>query len=147
VADRFVREYRSQLGAEILWDEHSTFEASEDVGTGADVPLRHTAAVLDQRGPANARFLAGTARPASTVLSTVLSEAERRGFGSLFHLINDLKEIRTFIADVDPSATAWTAEKEPPQDDLVAAAWQASGTISRLCAVALAHHLPLWTTG
>lgn len=174
--------YRYQLGEELLWDENSTFEKSEDVGTGVDVMLRYTAAVLDQRGPVNARSLVRATRPAAMVLNAVLSESKRRGFGcrfphlllgatywfpfkghliieepnwrkeverygSLFQLGNELDEIRTVIADVDPNATAWSAEKGTPQDDVLAAAWQAGDTISRLCTIALARHLPLWTAG
>lgn len=68
-------------------------------------------------------------------------------YGSLFRLADEVTEVRAFIAGTDPSATAWTAQQETPQHDIPAAAWQASGTLSRLCAAAIAQHVPLWTTG
>jgi hypothetical protein len=68
-------------------------------------------------------------------------------YGSLFQLSDEIKEVRDSIADADRSAAVWTADKHTPKHDVIAAAWQASDTVSRLCAAALAQHLPLWTTG
>jgi hypothetical protein len=68
-------------------------------------------------------------------------------FGSVFHFVDELKELRTFISSADPGATVWTAERPDPPDDVLSRAWQASDTISRLCAVATTRRIPLWTTG
>ena len=81
----------------------------------------------------------------------IIEEPDWRGdvgrYGSLFRLSDELAEVRGFIADADPGATAWVADKGTPQDDVLAAAWQASDTVSRLCGVAVGQCLPLWTTG
>jgi hypothetical protein len=68
-------------------------------------------------------------------------------YGSLFRLADEVREVRAFIAGTDPSATAWTAQQETPQDDVLAAAWQASDTVWHLSAAAMAQRVPLWTTG
>jgi hypothetical protein len=81
----------------------------------------------------------------------IMEEPNWRGnverYGSLFQLSDEIKEVRDSIADADRSAAVWTADKHTPKHDVIAAAWQASDTVSRLCAAALAQHLPLWTTG
>jgi hypothetical protein len=180
--NRLAEKYQSQPGEELLWDEASASEKSEDPATSADMFPRYTAAVLDQHGSVEVRSLVGMTRPPGSVLNAAFSEAERKGFtggfpqlllgakywfpfrrhliieepnwrgnveryGSLFQLSDELDEIRTFIADVNPSATVWTADKIAPRHDILAAAWQASDTVSRLCAIAVAQRLPLWTTG
>ena len=179
--DKVGEKYQSQLGEDLLWDEDSAFEQSEDMATSADMFLRYTAAVLDQHGPAGSRFLVGMNRPPDSMLDAAFSEANRKGFagrfpqlslgakywfpfnrhliieepnwrgnieryGSLFQLRNEVDEIRAFVAEINPGATAWTAEKTTP-DDILSAAWQASDTVSRLCAGAVAQNVPLWTTG
>ena len=68
-------------------------------------------------------------------------------YGSAPRLADELEEVRAAIASADPSATAWTADRPTPQGDTLAAAWQVSDTVSRLCAAANARRLPLWTTG
>ena len=68
-------------------------------------------------------------------------------FGSTARLADEVKAIRDFIALSDPSATAWTARRYDQPPDVLAAAWQASDTISRLCATAVTRGFPLWYTG
>jgi len=81
----------------------------------------------------------------------IMEEPNWRGnaerYGSLFQLSDEVAKVRDCIADVDPRAMVWTADKDTPKHDVIAAAWQASDTVSRLCAAAVARHLPLWTTG
>ncbi len=174
--------YHKQLGGDLVWDEESNFENSEDVATSADMLLRYVAAVLDQQGVQAVRSLAGTAKPTDQVLESVFAEVERRKFrcrfphlllgarywlpyekhlimedqtwrgeierfASLFQLNTEIKELRGAIAEVAPSATAWPPDKETLDRDVVAAAWQASDTVSRLCGIAMTERLPLWTTG
>ncbi len=74
-----------------------------------------------------------------------LGDVER--YGSARRLADELKEVRAFVADAVPNVTAWTAMRPTPQNDVLAAAWQASDTIARLCNSAVTQHLPLWTTG
>ena len=68
-------------------------------------------------------------------------------YGSLAHLSEEVKQVRNFIADADPDAVIRGSSDERLDYDVLAAAWQASDSVSRLCAVALDRHLPLWTTG
>lgn len=180
--DRLSDKYAHQLGEQLLWDENSEFDRSEDVAASADVSLRYTAAILDQRGPAGARFLAGASEPSGEVLNAAFSDAERWGFagrfpqllrgarywlpfrrhliieepnwrgnlgryGALFQLRDELAAVRTIILETDPAAARWTVENMTPPPDVLAAAWQASDTISRLCAAAIDRHIPLWTAG
>ena len=74
-------------------------------------------------------------------------QGDMERYGSLLRLVDEVREVRSAIAAADPAATAWTADRATPQDDTLAAAWQASDTVSRLCAVAIARRLPVWTTG
>ena len=69
-------------------------------------------------------------------------------YGSTFRVMDELQAIRAAIADADPSATAWTANRPTtPENNVLAAAWQASDTMARLCTAAIAQRVPLWTTG
>ena len=69
-------------------------------------------------------------------------------YGSTFRLMDELQAVRTSISDADTGATAWTANRPTtPENDVLAAAWQASDTVSRLCTHAISQRLPLWTTG
>jgi hypothetical protein len=68
-------------------------------------------------------------------------------FGSASHLSAELDAVRAFIAATAPAATEWTARRQDPPPNVLASAWQASDTIARLCTVALARRLPLWSTG
>ena len=76
--------YQTQLEEDLLWDEQSSFEESEDVATSADMLLRYVAAVLDQHGAAAPRILPGTVQPSHSELEQVFAEANRRGFGGRF---------------------------------------------------------------
>jgi len=67
--------------------------------------------------------------------------------GSLARLAIEVAELRAAIAAADPASTAWSAERDVPQNDVLASAWQASDTVARLCSRALKMRLPLWTTG
>ncbi|MEI9982925.1 MAG: hypothetical protein WDN69_06730 [Aliidongia sp.] len=67
-------------------------------------------------------------------------------FGSTYRLEDEVRELRVAIEKADPRSVQWTSEREVP-DQILGAAWQASETIARICAVATARHLPLWTTG
>ena len=66
-------------------------------------------------------------------------------FGSAYSLEPELRELRALITEADPSATAWTALRDVP-DQVLWAAWQASDTIMGIGAAAISRHLPLWTT-
>jgi hypothetical protein len=80
----------------------------------------------------------------------IIEEADWQGkterFGSSFRLEEEVRELRTLIADADPQSRAWTPEREAPTKALWSA-WQASETLARICAAAVSRHLPLWTTG
>ncbi|RBP08638.1 hypothetical protein DFR50_12424 [Roseiarcus fermentans] len=67
-------------------------------------------------------------------------------FGSAYRLEDEVRELRAAIKKADPQSVQWTSEREVPEQ-ILGAAWQASGTIARICAVATAQHSPLWTTG
>jgi hypothetical protein len=80
--------YRDQLEEELTWDEDSTFEVSEDVGTSGDVMFHYVAAVLDQRGKSELGKLVGVGKPLPGELDAAFAEASRRGFGGCFpHLL------------------------------------------------------------
>lgn len=69
-------------------------------------------------------------------------------YGSTFRVMNELEVLRTSIIDADPSVAVRTASRPmTPEGDVLAAAWQASDTMARLCSAAIAQNLPLWTTG
>ena len=74
-----------------------------------------------------------------------LGDVER--YGSAPRLMDELMAVRAFISSADPGATVATAKGQTILDNTLAAAWQASDTVARLCAAAVAQHLPLWTTG
>ena len=81
----------------------------------------------------------------------IIEEPTWRGdlarFGSSHALAVEIAAVRRFIATVDPRATAWTQQTTDDPPDVLAAAWQASDTVARLCDVALSRGLPFWTTG
>lgn len=66
-------------------------------------------------------------------------------YGSVPRLLDEIAEIRTGIAEADPSVKQ-TAEPDSLEYSL-AAAWQTSATVLRLVTIALQRQLPLWTTG
>jgi len=66
-------------------------------------------------------------------------------FGSNFRLEEELRDLKALIAEADPRSVEWTNDRSVPTKALWAA-WQASETIARICAVATSRHLPLWTT-
>ena len=83
--------------------------------------------------------------------NVIIEEPSWRGgverYGSLFRLSEELSEIREFIASADASAVHWTAKQVSEPPNVLASAWQASDTVSRLAAVTVSKRLPLWTTG
>jgi hypothetical protein len=72
-------------------------------------------------------------------------EARRNRFGSTLHLFDEVTAVRSAIVEAQPSVRHSLAS-ETSRPALVAA-WQASNTIVRLAKIAIAQHLPLWTTG
>jgi hypothetical protein len=68
-------------------------------------------------------------------------------FGSLYRLADEVRDLRAMIRAADPKVEEWKDRLKPPQDNVLASAWQASETIARTCAVAVAKRLPFWTTG
>jgi hypothetical protein len=71
-----------------------------------------------------------------------LGNVER--YGLTFRLMDEVQAVRTSIAGADTGATAWTANRPTtPESDVLAAAWRASDTVSRLCTAAIAQRLPL----
>ena len=66
-------------------------------------------------------------------------------YGSVPRLLDEITEIRTAIAEADPSVEH-TTEQDALEHSL-AAAWQTSATVLRLVTIAAERHLPLWTTG
>jgi hypothetical protein len=86
--ERLARKYRHELAERLRWDEGSSFEVSDDIGTHPDVMFRYVAAVLDQHGLSEVRGLVEVDDPPSHALDAVFAEAERRGFGGRFpHLL------------------------------------------------------------
>jgi hypothetical protein len=81
---RLEAKYRDQLGEDLAWDEHGTFETSDDVATGADILFYYVAGVLDQRGQTGVRNLVHQSRPPEDEIDTVFTETDRRGFGGCF---------------------------------------------------------------
>ncbi len=81
----------------------------------------------------------------------IIEEPSWRGtverYGSVFEVAEEIASVRDAIAAADPAVTAWTSDKPPSRGDIVAAAWETSDTVSRICAAAAARHLPFWTTG
>lgn len=85
---RLATKYRDELEEELTWDEASTFEVSEDVGTGGDVMFHYVAAVFDQRGKSELSKLIDVEKPPPQELDAAFAEADRRGFGGCFpHLL------------------------------------------------------------
>ncbi len=82
--ERLAIKYHDQLEEELTWDEGSTFEVSEDVGTGGDVMFHYVAAVLDQRGKSELSRLLHVRRPPQKELNAAFAEASRRSFGGSF---------------------------------------------------------------
>ena len=69
-------------------------------------------------------------------------------YGSTFRLMDELLAVQTSMSNADTGATTWTANQfTTPESDVLAAAWQANNTVSRLCTNAISLDLPLWTTG
>jgi len=81
----------------------------------------------------------------------ILEEPDPRGrparFGSLASLAQELDDIRQVIAKADGRATAWTSRQETQHNNVLAAAWQGSDVMQRLCSVALARGLPMFIVG
>ena len=80
----------------------------------------------------------------------IIEEPDWRGtvarYGSAPRLADELEEVRAFIAAAEPKAAARPADGTFPPKDVLAGAWRASEVAARVCAVAVAQHLPLWTT-
>ena len=51
------------------------------------------------------------------------------------------------IRGVYPAALAWDSSRQWPENDALAAAWQASETVWRLCNLAIQHRVPLHYSG
>jgi hypothetical protein len=178
--ERLSSKYRGELAGDLMWDEDSSFDVSDDVGTHPDVMLHYVAAVLDQHGLSELHRLMEVDDPPSEALSAAFAEAERRGFGgrfphlllganlwlpyksplmieepnwdghldrygSVIHFLDEVTSVRSAIAEAHPSVRH-SSDSEASYPALVAA-WQASNTIARLAKIAVAQHLPLWTTG
>jgi hypothetical protein len=79
----------------------------------------------------------------------IMEEPNWRGeierYGSLFRLSDELAEIRAGLTAAGAAAARATAD-QAPKPDILAAAWQASDVVARLCAAAVARRLPLWTS-
>lgn len=179
---RITAKYQGQLGEDLIWDEDSPLDVSEDVGTSGDMLLRYVAAKLDQGNPDAANVLIHAQTPSQTEVDQVFAEVKRRGFGGRFPqlllgaeywlpfkrnliieepdwsgyvtrygstpgLADELSAIRALISAADPTVTAWSAKRNEVPGGMLAAAWQASDTISRMCGMAVDQRLPLWTTG
>ena len=82
---------------------------------------------------------------------TVIKETSWTGeavcLGSAPRLLEEITLVQAAIVEADPGVPAWDREQGTPQDDTLAAAWQAGDIIARLCTLAVERHLPLWTTG
>jgi hypothetical protein len=72
-------------------------------------------------------------------------EGKLHRYGSVFHLVDEVTTVRADIVDTQPSIIHFSALEA--SDKVIAAAWQTSNTILRLANIAVAKHLPLWTTG
>ena len=178
--ERLSKKYRDELAERLTWDEGSTLEVSDDVGTHQDLMFHYVAAVLDQHGLSEVRGLMEVGDPPSQALDVAFAEAERRGFGgrfphlllganlwlpyksslmieepnweghlgrygSVIHFLDEITSVRSAIAEAQPSVLHFP-DSETSDHPLVGA-WQASNTIARLAKMAVAQHLPLWTTG
>ncbi len=79
----------------------------------------------------------------------IIEEPDWRGtvrrFGSSERLIEEIIDLRDLILETDARVADWNPDQQ--LDDLLSAAWQASETVARIGAIAVARHLPLWTTG
>jgi hypothetical protein len=85
---RLTTKYRDELEEELTWDEGSTFEVSQDVGTSADVMFHYVAAVFDQRGKSELSNLIDVDKLTPRELDAAFTESARRGFGGCFpHLL------------------------------------------------------------
>lgn len=67
-------------------------------------------------------------------------------FGSVYHVANELRDLRALLVEAEPGCAEWTAEREVPTR-ILWAAWQASETAAKICAAGAERHLPVWTTG
>jgi hypothetical protein len=81
---RIASKYRDQLNEELIWDERSTYEASDDVATNGDLMLHFAAAVMDQRGPTGLGSMMSQIQPSSEEIKAAFADAERRGFAGRF---------------------------------------------------------------
>jgi hypothetical protein len=81
----------------------------------------------------------------------IIEELDPRGsrarFGSLSSLAQELADIRDVIARDHRAATVWTSNQATIREDCVAAAWQGSDVMQRMCSIALAHRLPMLIVG
>ena len=85
---RVAAKYQGLLGENLVWDEDSAFNVSEDASTRGDMLLRFAAAKLDQVGSGAARALVSNRRPMQSELDQVFAEAKHRGFAGQFpHLL------------------------------------------------------------
>lgn len=80
----------------------------------------------------------------------IIEEPDWRGtvarYGSASRFSDELKEVQAFVAAAEPEAATRPTNRSFPPKDVLAGAWQASEAAARVCAVAVAQHLPLWTT-
>lgn len=65
-------------------------------------------------------------------------------FGSTIQLAAEVQDIRAFIEETDGQIASKAAGSANGANDVVAAAWQASTDIGRVCEASVAQHLPLW---
>jgi hypothetical protein len=68
-------------------------------------------------------------------------------YGSLPRLMEELDEVRRFIAKTSPASTTGSPGQFTGQENVLTTAWQVSDVITRLGAIATARRLPLWTAG
>jgi len=73
-------------------------------------------------------------------------QGERHRFGSTFRLADELRDLRTLIAALDPNAIEGAESFETPLPPLPAA-WRVSEVVVKICGAAVERKLPLWTTG
>ena len=74
-------------------------------------------------------------------------EGHKARFGSTFQFADEIREVRSAIGESDPGAMVWRSDQPTQKGNVLAAAWQASEAISRICASAVAQGLPLWWSG
>jgi hypothetical protein len=83
----------------------------------------------------------------SVVIASTTWRGELARFGSVDALAAELDEIRSLVAEIDPSVITLPAEASAPPRNVLSSAWQAGDTVLRLTTLALTQGLPLWTTG